>query len=311
MNRSITTWGLAALLLAIPAMSLQAAEKPLKVVATVSSLGELVKAVGAEHVDVHVIVPPRLNPHYVQPKPSDVLKVKRADLFVYTGLHLELWLGPLMDAVGEPDVMPGGQKALDMSQGIQILEVPHEATTRAEGEMYMHGNPHYWLDPRNAKILGKAIVEKLREFHPEHEAAFQTNLDRFLAQLDQKITEWQVQVAPYKGRELVAYHNEWPYFTQFTGFAMREFLEPKPGIPPTPRQLHFIEGYIQENRIPAIVKAGHEPKEAAHEVAKRTSVPMVVLCHTVGELPECSDYFKMFDHNITQLTGVLAQGAQQ
>lgn len=293
-------WVLAAWLATLPTEAM-AQEQPLRVVATVSSLGELVETVGGEHVEVHVIVPPRLNPHYIQPKPSDVLKTKRADLFVYTGLHLELWLGSFMDAVGRPDVMPGGPRALDMSAGIQILEKPGEVVTRAEGEMYFEGNPHYWLDPRNARLLGQTIVGKLREFHPEHEAEFQANLNRFLAQLEAKIADWQQRISSYHGREVVAYHNEWPYFLAFTGLVMEEYLEPKPGLPPTPRHLRFIEEYIRNKRIPIIANAAHEPREASHEVAQRTGAKVLFLCHTVGELPECSDYFGIFDHNIAQL----------
>lgn len=289
-----------------------AKEKPLRVVATVSSLGEIVKWVGGEHVDVHVIVPPRLNPHYIQPKPSDVLKTKRCELFVYTGLHLELWLGPFLDAVGRPEVMPGGPLALNMSTEVEILDVPEEVATRAEGEMYFEGNPHYWLNPANAAILGRTAVRKLTELRPEHQADYERNLAAFLAQLNERLDGWRKQLAPLRGRELVAYHNEWPYFLAFTGLVMRQYLEPKPGIPPTPRHLRFIEEYIRSNRIPIIANAAHEPREASHEVGQRTGTKVLFLCHTVGELPECSDYFGIFDHNIDQLvTAFGAMGEQR
>ncbi len=285
-------------------------EQKLQVVATVSSLGDIAKQVGGEHVNVHVIVPPRLNPHYIQPKPSDVLKTKRADLFLYTGLHLELWLGPFVEAVGRPELMPGGPKALDMSDGIKVLDANQAVTTRAEGEMYFEGNPHYWLNPENAAVLAQTIATKLTELAPERQQAFEQNRQLFVTKLDEKIAQWRQQVASLKGKELVAYHNEWPYFSEFTGLVMRHFLEPKPGIPPTPRQVQFIEDYIQEQHIPAVVKAGHEPKEAAQQISQRTGVRLILLCHTVGELPECPDYFSIFEHNITELTAPFAaQGA--
>ena len=278
-----------------------AQEQPLRVVATVSSLGEIVERVGGEHVDVHVIVPPRLNPHYIQPKPSDVLKTKRAELFVYTGLHLELWLGPFLDAVGRPEVMPGGPRALDMSAGVEILDVPEEVATRAEGEMYFEGNPHYWLNPENAAILGQTVIGKLADLRPEHRADYERNLVGFLAELQTRMAGWGERIAPFRGREFVAYHNEWPYFLAFTGLVTKRYLEPKPGIPPTPRHLQFIEDYIRTNRIPLIANAAHEPREASQEVGQRTGTKVLFLCHTVGELPECADYFGIFDYNIDKL----------
>lgn len=278
-----------------------AQDKPLRVVATVSSLGEVMERVGGEHVDVHVIVPPRLNPHYIQPKPSDVLKTKRAELFVYTGLHLELWLGPFLDAVGRPEVMPGGPRALDMSAGVDILDVPEEVATRAEGELYFEGNPHYWLNPDNAAILGQTALRKLAELRPEHQADYERNLAGFLVELQARRAKWQDRIAPFRGREFVAYHNEWPYFLAFTGLVTKHYLEPKPGIPPTPRHLQFIEDHIRTNRIPLIANAAHEPREASQEVGQRTGTKVLFLCHTVGELPECADFFGIFDHNIDQL----------
>lgn len=310
MNRYARLMLIAGLMMILPPLG-ETKEKKIQVVATVSSLGEIAKQVGGEYVDVHIIVPPRLNPHFIQPKPSDVLKTKRADLFVYTGLHLELWLGSFVNAVGRQEVMPGGSRALDMSAGIHVLDANREVTTRAEGEMYFEGNPHYWLNPNNAPILAKTMAEKLTELAPEHQQDFERNRQAFVERLQQKIAQWQAQVAPFRGKELIAYHNEWPYFSEFTGLVTKHFLEPKPGIPPSPRQLQFIESYIQEQRIPAIIKAGHEPKEAAQQVAQRTGVSLIVLCHTVGELPECVDYFTIFDYNIAALIAPLKpEGAQ-
>ncbi len=278
-----------------------AAADRLKVVATLSTFADLVKTIGAEHVEVSAIASPKFNPHFIEPKPSDVVKVKRADLFVHAGLDLELWRFPLVDAAGNREVMPGGPRELDLSRGIQLLEVPDHPLSRAEGDIHLYGNPHYWMDPDNAKIMATEIADKLAEVDPAHASDYHRNLEAFLRQLTAKISVWQQRLAPFKGHELIAYHNEWPYLMRFAGLTTRQFLEPKPGIPPTPKQLEFLERYIVEQHIPAVVQATYFPKEAAQVLARRTGVRVVLLAQNVGELPEVSDYLSFMEYNVEQL----------
>ncbi|MBN4046891.1 metal ABC transporter substrate-binding protein, partial [bacterium AH-315-P07] len=126
-----------------------ASAAPLKVVATLSTFGDLVKQIGGEHVSVSVIAPPTFNPHFIEPKPSDVLRVKKADLYVYSGLDLEVWSDPLLIAAANPKVRAGGAGHLKLSNGVRLLEVPRANVTRAEGDIHAYGNPHFWLAPDN------------------------------------------------------------------------------------------------------------------------------------------------------------------
>ncbi|MBI2884625.1 MAG: zinc ABC transporter substrate-binding protein [Candidatus Omnitrophica bacterium] len=278
-------------------------------VATLSTFADLAKTVGGEHVNVSTIAPATFNPHFIEPKPSDVLKVKRAALLIHAGLDLELWRWPLLDAAGNTRLFPGQPGELDLSQGIPLLEVPTRVISRAEGDIHIYGNPHYWLDPENAKVMAQAIGDKLSAIDPAHEQDYRRNLQDFLTRLDQKISEWKARLAPYQGQELVGYHKEWPYLMRFAGLKMEQYLEPKPGIPPTPKQVQFIEGYMRDHRIPAVVQATYFPRRTSDAVARDTGASVVLLCQNARELPACSDYLSMLEYNVTQLVGALEQGA--
>ena len=283
----------------------------LKVVATLSTFADLARTIGGEHVDVSAIAPPQFNPHFIEPRPSDVLRVKRADLFIHAGLDLEAWRGPLLDAAGNREVMPQGSKELDLSKGIALLEAPNHLVSRAEGDIHLYGNPHYWTDPENARIMARAISEKLAEADPAHAQDYQRNLDAFLARLDQKIPEWKARLKPYQGQELIGYHNEWPYLMRFAGLRMEQFLEPKPGIPPTPRQLQFLKQYLAQKQIRAIVQSSYFPTTSSALLAKQTGAKVVLLCQNVREVPAASDYIATTDYNVAQLVEGLRRGSKE
>ena len=283
-------------------LTIQAYAVPkLRVVATLSGFADLVKKIGGDHVDVHTVASPKFNPHFIEPKPSDVLRTAKADLLVHAGLDLEAWRPPLVEAASNIKVIPGGSGELDLAQGITLMEVPTKPISRSQGDIHMFGNPHYWMDPENGKPMAKSIADKLGEMDPEHQKEYQANLASFLTKLDAKIKEWKAQIASDRGKEALAYHNEWCYLCGFTGIKIEQFLEPKPGIPPTPKHLAFLEEYIKGHHITAIFQASYYSKDAARALEKRTGIKMYLLCQNVGELPEASDFFSFFDYNIGQL----------
>ncbi len=305
MKRLSLIWLIGLLALAASPVGAGAAEKRLNVVATLTTFADLAKMIGGDHVQGSAVAAPQFNPHFIEPKPSDVLRVKRADLFIHAGLDLELWRGPLLDAAGNTSVMPGQPGELDLSRGIALLEVPDHPVSRAEGDIHIYGNPHYWMDPENAKIMAKTIADKLSAVDPAHAQEYQQHLQQFMVRLDQKMTEWRSQLAAFRGQELVGYHNEWPYLMRFAGLRMDKFLEPKPGIPPTPKQLEFIEQYVGEHKIRGIAQATFFPQRAAQAVGQHTGAKIVLLCQSVGEVPEASDYIAMLDYNVRQLIAAL------
>lgn len=282
-----------------------AAEEPLRVVATLSTFADLVTQIGGERVEVSYVAPPRFNPHFIEPRPSDVLKVKKADLLVHAGLDLELWRGPLLDAAGNSNLFPSGKGELDLAQGISLLEVPDRPVSRLMGDIHLFGNPHYWLSPDNARVMARAICDRLCALDPAHCPQYRGNLEGFLRRLDERVPRWRSKLAPYAGAELVAYHNEWPYLMEFAGLKLERFLEPKPGIPPGPKHLADLEAHMKGKGIRIIVQPTYFPRSATDALAKRTGAQVVVLAQNVGEVLGTEDYFTWMDYNVQQLVKAL------
>jgi ABC-type Zn uptake system ZnuABC Zn-binding protein ZnuA len=285
-----------------------ASAAPLNVVATTSTFADLVKAIGGDYAEVSYIAPPKFNVHFIEPKPSDVMKVKKADAFAHAGLDLELWSAPLRDAAGNRAVMKGGAGDLDLSRGVPLLEVPDRTVSRAEGDIHLFGNPHYWQSPSNGRIIAGTIAQKLSELDAAHAADYAKNLAVFQAKLDAKVSEWQAKLAPYKGQELIGYHNEWPYLMQFLGLTMGQFLEPKPGIPPGPKQLEALTEYAKSGKVQGIVQTVYYSDKAAKTLSKATGLGIVTLSQNVGDVPDAKDYLAMFDYNVAQLAALFGGG---
>ncbi len=277
----------------------------LKVVTTQAMYADIVKQVGKEKVDVKFVAPPKFNVHFIQPKPSDVRNVAHADLVVWTGLDLEEWWGPLLEAAGKPDFFPGRERSVDMSKSIRILEVPDHPLSRAEGDIHLFGNPHFTMNPENAKIMAGTVLEKLKSIDPTNASFYEENKKAFILKLDSKISEWKSICASFRGQEIVSYHEDIEYFADFLGLKVEQFLEAKPGIPPTPKHLEFLEEYVKSKRIKAIVMPTYFPHDAAESLTKKIGGKVVTICQNLGELPGTDDIFSFFDYNVKQISEAL------
>ena len=205
-------------------------------------------------MDVEALAKGYQDPHFVEPKPSFLLKLRNADLLVLVGLELEIgWLPPLITQSGNGKIQPGGQGYLDASQFAQILEIPQGDVTRAEGDVHPLGNPHYWLDPDNGRRIAKGIADKaqLRWTRPT-QAYFQQREQDFEKRLAEADKKWQAQMAPYADRKVVTYHRSWPNFAKHFGLDVIGYIEPRPGIPPTPS--HTMELVNQMKREDVKIK---------------------------------------------------------
>ena len=284
---------------------LYAANGSLKVMTTQAYYANLVEEIGKDKVEVKSVASPKFNVHFIQPKPSDVRNVAHADLVVYTGMDLEEWWGPLLEAAGKTDFFPGREKSVDLSRGIHILKVPDHPLSRAEGDIHLFGNPHYTLNPENAKVMAGTILAKLSETDPANASYYEENEKAFVSRLDAKIAEWKAMCVYCAGQEIISYHEDIAYFADFLGLKAEQYLEPKPGVPPTPKQLQFLENYVKTKGIKTIVMPTYYPKDAAEALAKRVGVKVVTICQNVGELPGTEDLFSFFDYNIKQISEAL------
>ena len=273
----------------------------LKVVTTLPDLESIAKFIGGEQVDVYSIATGFQNPHFVDPKPSYILRLARADVFVTVGLDLEIgWVPSLLNSARNAKIQKGGEGYVDASLGVPLLQIPTSAS-RAQGDIHVYGNPHYWLNPLNGKVIARNILDAFVRTDPDHRSIYESNLKEFNETLDARMKLWAASMLPYKGRKIIAYHNEWPYFEQCFGLQIVDFLEPKPGIPPTPSQLLKIINTMKRDRIKIIVISPYFTTESADLVARSVGGKVITLATSVGANEKIKTYFELFDHNVSQL----------
>ncbi len=282
-----------------------AAEKTLNIVTTQTIFADLVKQVGKDKVTVTAVASPKYNIHFIQPKPSDVRKVAKANLYFNAGMDLEAWSDPLLEAAGQPQLFRNGSKNVDLSSGIRLLEIPQTPVSRSQGDIHLFGNPHFQMNPANAKPMVAIILARLKEEDPANASYYEENAKAFLAKLDRKITEWKNLCSSFQGQEIISYHEDIAYFADFLGIKVEQFLEPKPGIPPTPKHLEFLDHYAQDHHVRAIVMPAYFSRGAAEELARRVNAKVVTIAQGVGEVPGTDNFFGFFDYNFKQISEAL------
>ena len=277
----------------------------LKVVTTLPDLKSITEEIGGKQVDVFAIATGYQNPHFVDPKPSYILKLSKADMFVTVGLDLETgWVPPLLNSARNTKIQKGGEGYVDASVNVPLLQVP-SSVNRAEGDIHIYGNPHYWLDPLNGKIIAQNICNTLSKLDAEHHTIFETNLKNFNAKIDSKLQEWTKKVSQFKGTKIIAYHNEWVYFETRFGLQIVDFLEPKPGIPPSPNQLAKVIGEMKHDNMKVIISSPYFTTESADLVARNVSGKVVTLATSVGANDKVKNYFDLFEYNTDLITNAL------
>jgi ABC-type Zn uptake system ZnuABC Zn-binding protein ZnuA len=279
----------------------------LPVVTTSTDLKALVEVVGGARVSVTSLAPALHDPHSVEVKPGQLALLKEAALLVRVGLDHEPWLGRALRAAGEPRLMPGGAGDLDCSRGIALLDA-ETARVRPERGVHVHGfgNPHYWLDPENARPITQAIQVALARLAPADAAAFEANRDRFLHELDAAVPRWERALAPHRGVRVVVAHESWPYFAQRFGLQVVGTLEPTPGVPPAPAYLAALADRMRSARVRLLIAEPASPASLVAQTAARGGARLVILIPSVGGDPEARDYLALFDVNVRRLAAALA-----
>ncbi len=279
-----------------------AAPKKLKVITTLTDLASLTQEVGGDKVDVEALAKGYQDPHFVEPKPSFLLKLRNTDLLILVGLDLEIgWLPPLITQSGNGKIQPAGQGYLDASQFAQILEIPQGKVTRAEGDVHPLGNPHYWLDPNNGRRIARGIANKLGELDPADAAYFQQRYQDFEKRLLEAEKRWDAEMAPYRGRKIVTYHRSWPNFAEHFGLDVIGYVEPRPGIPPTPSHTIELVNLMKRENVKIVLVEPYFDLKTPNSIASMTGGKVVQMMPSVGGKPEITDYFKLFDYDINLL----------
>ena len=280
-----------------------AAQERLAIVTTTSDLRSLAEAVGGERVAVTSLVPPGFDPEEYQPRPQDFARVAGARVVVRVGLDFDLWFDRLLAQAGVRRDMPG---YVDASFGIATLDVRGVSVGPGDGHGHGSGNPHYWLDPKNAEIITANIFAALARVDPAGAAVYEANRAAFLARLAAKLKEWEAKSAALHGIPLVAYHNSFAYFARRFRLDFVGFLEPRPGVPPSPSHLAALVASMQAHGAKLIVRQPHEPEKNIAFLAQRTGAAVLVLAASVGALPGTHDYISLFDANLAALLSAAA-----
>lgn len=276
-----------------------AAEAKLRVVTSLQDFASIAQAVGGDRVETFALAKGYQDPHFVDAKPSFVLQLSRANLLIVAGLELEIgYLPPLIDQSRNDKVHPGNPGYLDASVGCDILQRPTTQVTRAMGDVHPYGNPHYWTDPKNGRVIARAIAARLSQLDPAGSAAYQKNLAAFEQRLTQKEAEWAAKMAPYAGTKVVTFHDSWPNFAKHFKLNIVGHVEPKPGIPPSPTHTLDIINLIQAQKVPVILVEPYFDKKTPNYIAGKTGAAVVTLYPSVGGVPAIKDYFSLFDTDV-------------
>ncbi|MDF7809402.1 metal ABC transporter substrate-binding protein [Pontiellaceae bacterium B12219] len=278
--------------------------KQVEVVTTTSTLASIVEIVGAEHTSITAICTGKQDPHHLQARPKYVMMARNADLWIRTGMDLEIgWEMPVINGSRNRNIRPGQSGHLDTSEQIQKLEVPDAGMlSRAMGDVHAQGNPHYLIDPENAKIVSQVIAERLGMLDPEHAAVYAENAAAFGEEIDRRMVDWKAQMEPLNGKSIVTYHKSWIYFTNRFGIDIAIELEPKPGVPPSPSHLTQVVETVRAKQIGIILQEPWYSTKAAKRVADKTDARIVIAPTDTGGDPEGNGYFELIDLIINRIT---------
>lgn len=331
---------------AAPAAAQAPSAAPVRVVTSLTTYAAIAREIVGDRGTVTAIANGDENPHYVQPKPSFVPLIGGADLFVTTGLDLELWVPALLDKAGNPRVSEGGPGYVAAHDGLPLLDVP-TSLSRTQGDIHVYGNPHIWTDPLNAIQIARNILAGLRRVAPAHDAWFTAREKDFedriaralfgddlvrilgadaLAKLDRdgklfeflraqryqgaplldRLGGWLRQGLPFRGSEVACYHKEWDYFSREFALPCFDYIEPKPGIPPTPRHVQEVITAMREKKVQVLLSTDYYDRNQVQEVAQRTGARAVIVPSNTSSRANAATYFDLVNLWMNELVRAFA-----
>lgn len=278
----------------------------LNVVATVPDFGSIAEEIGGDKIKVTSICRGTEDPHFVDARPSFIRVLNRADVLLEGGVELEIgWLPTLVNNARNGKILRDGSGNVLMSQGIHLLEVPTGPIDRSMGDIHPLGNPHFWLDPANGRIMAAHLAHVFEQIDPRSAALYQANLGKFNQRLDAKLAEWTKQMAPFRGTKIVTYHKSFEYFADRFGLVITGQVEPKPGIEPTPGHINQLIPRMKAEGVKLVVIEPFRPRKTPEYVANATGAKLVRMPVMVGGDAKIKDYFDLFDYMVAQFTAAL------
>jgi zinc/manganese transport system substrate-binding protein len=282
-----------------------AAHGKLNVVATLPDFGSLAREIGGDKIDLVVLAKATEDPHFVDARPSFVVSLRNADVLIDGGAELEIgWLPPLLQNARNPKIEVGKPGRIQASQGIRLMNVPTNVT-RAAGDVHALGNPHFTVDPIIAKAIAQHIAQSFSAVDSANAAFYNANSKKFEATINAKLQGWGAIMQPFQGQHVVAYHDSWPYFAHRFGLNIDVFLEPKPGIPPSPSHLTDVIGQMKSLQIKAIIVEPYHDRRIAEKVARSTNAKVIDFSQFPGGIPVTDSYVSLIDQLIKRLAEAL------
>jgi zinc/manganese transport system substrate-binding protein len=278
----------------------------LKVVTSTTDLYDIAKAVGGNRITATHIGEGYQDPHFIEAKPSFVLQLRKADVWAFVGLDLEVgWMSLLLDGARNPRIRQGGSGYLDVSRAIPLLDVPRGNIDRSQGDVHPLGNPHYWLDPENGRRIARLFQRKFTELDPDGAATYTANTRNFEARLNAAERTWSDELAKIKGQPVVAWHTSWRYLAEYTKMNIVGFMEPKPGVPPSPAHLAGLIQTMRRTGAKVIIMEPFYNRKTADFVAARTGAKVLIIPPSVGGVKGVNDYIAVMNYDIQQLANAL------
>src|SRR4029453_18520479 len=277
----------------------------LRVVTTIPDLKALVEEVGGDLVDVESLARGTQNAHEGEIRPSLMLKLRRADLFLENGLELDAWSDVAVQGANNPKIVRGAVGRVDASRGVNVAEVPSTRVDRSLGDVHPLGNPHYSLDPGLMPVVTQTLVDGLARVAPALRPPFEKNPEAFLARLEDAMARWTKTLEPYKGAKVVVYHPDYVYFLTRFGIGQIGMVEDRPGIPPSPQHLAQLIRQMKEERVKVILVQPWNDLKLAQRVAEEAGARAVVIPTMVGGVKGIDTYIGTIDYNVTALAQAL------
>lgn len=280
----------------------------LRVITTTEDLAAIAREVGGDLVDVEALARGYQDPHFVDGKPSFLVKLSKADLFVEVGRELEVgWAPALLNNARNPRILPGAKGFVDASANIEMLEVPANVT-RAAGDVHPYGNPHFWLGPSNGAVIARTLRDAFSAAMPARAGDFAARCADFEARLDAKRAAWaaRAKAMGLTGAAVVTYHRSWPYFAAEFGCEIVDFVEPRPGVPPTPSHIQELEELMKMKHVKLLIVEPYFDVKLPEKIARETGARLVILPSSVGAREGITTYFDLFDAQMADLEAALA-----